>query len=97
MPDSIFRIAVVASGINEEYQNQVLRGAERYAAANAVRLSVFADMGGVLSGADYDAGEYNIHDPFSRRAQTTDRHGARLRHSRGIHGSGDRRRGGCRH
>ena len=61
MPDSIFRIAVVASGINEEYQNQVLRGAERYAAANAVRLSVFADMGGVLSGADYDAGEYNIH------------------------------------
>ena len=61
MPDSAIRIAVAASGINEEYQNQVIRGAERYAAANSVRLFVFADMGGVLSGADFDAGEYNIH------------------------------------
>ena len=60
MPDRVRRIAVVVSGVNEEYQQQVIGGAERFAAEHAVHLCLFAAMGGVLSGADYDAGEYNI-------------------------------------
>ncbi|MBQ3940095.1 MAG: GGDEF domain-containing protein [Oscillospiraceae bacterium] len=61
MPDRACRIAVVVSGINEEYQNQVISGAERFAAEHSVRLFLFADMGGLHGVAAHDAGEYNIY------------------------------------
>ena len=61
MPDSICRIAVIASGISQEYQNQVIGGAARFAAEHPIRLLVFSDMGGALAGPAHDAGEYNIY------------------------------------
>ena len=54
-------VAVIAAGIDEEYQGSVLDGicaAAREAGAN---LSCFAAFGGVLLNPQYDAGEYNIY------------------------------------
>ena len=61
MPDRARRIAVVVSGIDEEYQNQVICGAEHFAAAHSVRLFLFADMGGIHGIPAHDTGEYNIY------------------------------------
>lgn len=53
-------IAVIASGIDEEYQQSILRGIHRYAAQHHVNLAHFIAFGGVLANQKYDQGEYNI-------------------------------------
>ncbi|MCQ2417220.1 MAG: GGDEF domain-containing protein [Oscillospiraceae bacterium] len=55
-----FTIAVIASGIDEEYQQSILRGIHRYAAQHQVNIAHFIAFGGILSNPDYDQGEYNI-------------------------------------
>lgn len=60
MPNSVFTIAVIASGIDEEYQQSILNGMHRYAAQHQVNIAHFIAYGGILSTPNYDQGEYNI-------------------------------------
>lgn len=60
MPNSVFTVAVIASGIDEEYQQSILRGIHRYAAQHGVNIAHFIAFGGTLSNPKYDMGEYNI-------------------------------------
>ncbi|MBR5362007.1 MAG: GGDEF domain-containing protein [Oscillospiraceae bacterium] len=53
-------IAVIASGIDEEYQQAILRGIHRYAAQHHVNIAHFIAFGGILANPKYDQGEYNI-------------------------------------
>ena len=53
-------IAVIASGIDEEYQQSILRGIHRYAAQHHVNIAHFIAFGGILANPNYDQGEYNI-------------------------------------
>ncbi len=55
-----FTIAVIASGIDEEYQQSILRGIHRYAAQHQVNIAHFIAFGGILANPKYDQGEYNI-------------------------------------
>ena len=54
-------IAIVAAGIDEEYQNGVISGAIACARENNANISCFSAFGGVMSNAAYDMGEYNIY------------------------------------
>jgi len=54
-------IAVVAAGIDEEYQNGVIEGAIACAREHNANISCFSAFGGVISNAAYDMGEYNIY------------------------------------
>ncbi len=60
MPSTNFTIAVIASGIDEEYQQSILRGIHRYAAQHHVNVAHFIAFGGILANPKYDQGEYNI-------------------------------------
>ena len=55
-----FTIAVIASGIDEEYQQSILRGIHRYAAQHQVNVAHFIAFSGSLPNPKYDQGEYNI-------------------------------------
>ena len=54
-------IAVVAAGMDEEYQESVLRGIFDAAKAHNCNVACFAAFGGVLGSSRYDTGEYNIY------------------------------------
>lgn len=60
MPSNSFTIAVIASGIDEEYQQSILKGIHRYAAQHHVDIAHFIAFGGILANLKYDQGEYNI-------------------------------------
>ena len=60
MPNSVFTVAVIASGIDEEYQQSILNGIHRYAAQHRINIAHFIAYGGILSNPNYDQGEYNI-------------------------------------
>lgn len=55
-----FTIAVIANGIDEEYQQSILNGIHRYAAQHQVNIAHFISFGGILANPNYDRGEYNI-------------------------------------
>lgn len=55
-----YTIAVIASGIDEEYQQSILSGIHRYAAQHNVNIAHFIAFGGILANPNYDLGEYNI-------------------------------------
>ena len=55
-----FTIAVIASGIDEEYQQSILRGIHRYAAQHQVNVAHFIAFSGSLPNPKYDQGENNI-------------------------------------
>ncbi len=56
------RIAVIVSGIDEEYQSTILKGLHDCAAKHGVQVVHFAAFGGILRNARHDAGEYNIYN-----------------------------------
>lgn len=60
--NSELTIAVIASGIDEEYQQSILRGIHRYAAQHHVNIAHFIAFGGILANPKYDQGEYNIYE-----------------------------------
>jgi len=62
MPNSNFTVAVIASGIDEEYQQSILSGIHRYAAQHRVNIAHFIAFGGILANPKYDQGEYNIYE-----------------------------------
>lgn len=53
-------IAVAVAGVDEEYQNNIIKGINTYARENDVNVSYFVAFGGVLQNSRYDVGEYNI-------------------------------------
>ena len=62
MPTPSFTIAVIANGIDEEYQQSILSGIHRYAVQHHVNLAHFIAFGGILANKNYDQGEYNIYE-----------------------------------
>ncbi len=60
MADTNLTIAVIASGIDEEYQRSILSGIHRYAEQHHVNIAHFIAFGGILANSKYDDGEYNI-------------------------------------
>lgn len=60
MPSNRLTVAVIASGIDEEYQQSILNGIHRYAAQHHVNIAHFIAFGGILANPKYDQGEYNI-------------------------------------
>ena len=54
-------IAVIAAGIDEEYQNSVLDGIIAFAHEKDINVSCFAAFGGVIGSRKFDIGEYNIY------------------------------------
>ncbi len=55
------KIAVIVSGIDEEYQSTILKGVHDCARKHGVNVVHFVAFGGVLRNARHDAGEYNIY------------------------------------
>ena len=53
-------IAVIVSGIDEEYQNNILKGIRQCALENSYNVSYFIAFGGVLQSYKHDHGEFNI-------------------------------------
>lgn len=60
MANTNLTVAVIASGIDEEYQQSILGGIHRYAAQHHVNIAHFIAFGGILANPKYDQGEYNI-------------------------------------
>ncbi|MBE6852646.1 MAG: GGDEF domain-containing protein [Ruminococcus sp.] len=59
---SSLNIAVIISGIDEEYQNTILSGIHEYASQNNINISHFIAFGGVLGNKKNDIGEFNIYN-----------------------------------
>ena len=49
MTENIINIAVVVAGIDEEYQNNIICGINKYTRESKINTSYFATFGGVLS------------------------------------------------
>lgn len=58
----IKNIAVVVSGLDEEYQYNIISGINSFAKENNVNVSYFAAFGGMLASKRFDIGEYSIYD-----------------------------------
>ena len=56
------KIAVIVSGIDEEYQSTILRGVQDCARELGAHVVHFVAFGGILRNAGHDAGEYNIYN-----------------------------------
>ncbi len=59
--DKNINIAVVAAGIDEEYQHNIITGLNKAAKDNNINLSVFAAFGGIIKSKRFDIGEYSIY------------------------------------
>lgn len=55
-------IAVIISGIDEEYQSTILSGIHEYAEQNGINIAHFIAFGGVLGNQRNDVGEFNIYN-----------------------------------
>lgn len=53
-------IAVLTAGIDEEYQQNIIKGINEYAGEKNINIFYFTAYGGVLANSNYDKGEYNI-------------------------------------
>ncbi|MCC8111868.1 MAG: GGDEF domain-containing protein [Ruminococcus sp.] len=56
------KVAVIVSGIDEEYQNTNLKGIHAYAEEHGVHVVHFVAFGGTLCSEHHDVGEYNIYN-----------------------------------
>ncbi|GHU53880.1 hypothetical protein FACS1894132_07340 [Clostridia bacterium] len=62
MPKSVKNICVIVSDINNEYQNNILKGVKKYANESEINISVFVAFRSYYSNNKNDAGEYNIYN-----------------------------------
>lgn len=60
--EKIINIVVIVAGIDEEYQNNIIKGINACAEKNNINVSYFAAFGGVLDNNRFDLGEYNIYN-----------------------------------
>lgn len=58
----IKNIAVVVSGLDEEYQYNIIKGINQFAKENNINVSYFAAFGGVVDSRRFDLGEYSIYN-----------------------------------
>ncbi len=58
----ILNIAVIVSGIDEEYQNTILQGIHEFASMHNINICHFIAYGGILKNQKYDMGEFNIYE-----------------------------------
>lgn len=58
--ERIKNIAVVVSGLDEEYQYNIICGINKYAQENNINVSYFAAYGGMIANKRFDIGEYSI-------------------------------------
>ena len=56
------KVAVVVSALDEEYQNNIIRGINKSAEENQLSVSYFAAFGGLVNSKRFDLGEYSIYD-----------------------------------
>lgn len=54
-------VAVMVAGIDEEYQNNIICGINKFAEENDINVSYFAAFGGMLGSRKFDTGEYSIY------------------------------------
>ncbi len=59
---SIINIAVIISGIDEEYQSTILKGIHKCAKELKINVSHFIAFGGILHNQNHDIGEFNIYN-----------------------------------
>ena len=62
MSEKTVNIAVIVSGIDEEYQNTILKGIQTYGNEKGVNIFHFISYGGILKSQTYDVGEFNIYE-----------------------------------
>ena len=55
-------IAVVVSGLDEEYPYNIIKGINQFARDNNINISYFAAFGGVVDSRRFDIGEYSIYN-----------------------------------
>ncbi|MDR0918413.1 MAG: GGDEF domain-containing protein [Oscillospiraceae bacterium] len=62
MPKNVKNICVVVSDINNEYQNNIIKGVKKYANESDINVFVFSAFTGYYSNRRQDMGEYNIYN-----------------------------------
>lgn len=62
MNKTTINIAVIVSGIDEEYQNTILQGIQEFGSAHNINICHFIAYGGILKNHKYDMGEFNIYE-----------------------------------
>lgn len=62
MEQKVFNIAVIVSGIDEEYQNSILLGIHEFAKTRNINICHFIAFGGMLGNQKHDIGEFNIYN-----------------------------------
>ncbi|MDO5558203.1 MAG: GGDEF domain-containing protein [Oscillospiraceae bacterium] len=58
----ILNLAVIISGIDEEYQSTILSGIHEFAQEHDINIAHFVAFGGVLGNIKNDVGEFNIYN-----------------------------------
>lgn len=62
MNKNTVNIAVIVSGIDEEYQNTILKGIQEFGSGHNMNICHFIAFGGILKSQKHDIGEYNIYE-----------------------------------
>ena len=62
MRKDILNVAVIISGIDEEYQSTILKGVQKCAEELNINISHFIAFGGILHNQKHDIGEFNIYN-----------------------------------
>jgi len=60
--ERIINIAVVVSGLDEEYQYNTIRGINSFALEHNINVSYFAAFGGMVGSRTFDIGEVSIYN-----------------------------------
>ena len=60
--ERIFNFVVVVSGLDEEYQHNIIRGINQYASEHSINVSYFAAFGGMVGSRTFDIGEVSIYN-----------------------------------
>lgn len=59
---SVRSVAVVVSGMDEEYPYQIIQGINKFAKENNVNISYFAAFAGIIDSRDFDLGEFSVYN-----------------------------------
>lgn len=62
MNKNLKNIVVVVSGLDEEYQHNIICGINKAARENRFNVSYFAAFGGMIKSKRFDIGEYSIYN-----------------------------------
>ena len=60
--DNFKKIAVIVASINEEYQNRIIKGIQKYVAENKGVVEIYSAFGGIVKIQSHENGENTIYD-----------------------------------